>query len=217
MYGYGYAGYSNPYASGVVGTGVGQPGASAYNYSQPLNTAAAPPEETAASQATTVFDQARDAFKSGDYSTALQRIQQALGPMPNDATMHEFLALVLFAQGTYDQAAAPLYAVLSIGPGWDWTTLISNYSDANLYTQQIRSLETFVKANPGSAQAHFVLAYHYITQGHGDAAAGQLKQVVALQPSDTLSAQLLAKLQPAAARRRRRRYRSRASRSTWAS
>ena len=177
----------------------GQPGASAYNYSQPLNTAAAPPEETAASQATTVFDQARDAFKAGDYSTALQRIQQALGPMPNDATMHEFLALVLFAQGTYDQAAAPLYAVLSIGPGWDWTTLISNYSDANLYTQQLRSLEAFVKANPGSAQAHFVLAYHYITQGHGDAAAGQLKQVVAIQPSDTLSAQLLGKLQPAAA------------------
>ena len=119
--------------------------------------------------------------------------------MPNDATMHEFLALVLFAQGTYDQAAAPLYAVLSVGPGWDWTTLIGNYSDANLYTQQLRSLEAFVKANPRSAQAQFVLAYHYITQGHGDAAAGQLKQVVALQPSDTLSAQLLGKLQPATA------------------
>ena len=44
-----------------------------------------------------------------------------------------------------------------------------------------------------------MLAYHYITQGHGDAAAGQLKQVVALQPSDTLSAQLLGKLQPATA------------------
>ena len=56
-----------------------------------------------------------------------------------------------------------------------------------------------MKANPTSAQAQFVLAYHYITQGHGDAAAGQLKEVVALQPSDTLSAQLLAKLQPASA------------------
>ena len=102
-------------------------------------------------------------------------------------------------RAAYEQAAAPLYAVLSVGPGWDWTTLISNYSDANLYTQQLRSLEAFVKANPRSAQAHFVLAYHYITQGHGDAAAGQLKQVVALQPSDTLSAQLLGKLQPASA------------------
>ena len=39
--------------------------------------------------------------------------------------------LVLFAQGKYEQAAAPLYSVLSVGPGWDWTTLIGNYSDAN--------------------------------------------------------------------------------------
>ena len=30
--------------------------------------------------------------------------------MPNDVTLHEFLALVLFAQGQYEQAAAPLYA-----------------------------------------------------------------------------------------------------------
>ena len=42
--------------------------------------------------------------------------------MPNDASLHEFRALVLFALGQYEQAAATLYAVLSNGPGWDWTT-----------------------------------------------------------------------------------------------
>jgi hypothetical protein len=42
-----------------------------------------------------------------------------------------------------------------------------------------------------------VLANHNITQGHQDAAASQLKAVVALQSNDTLSAQLLGKLQPA--------------------
>jgi tetratricopeptide (TPR) repeat protein len=206
MYGYGYSGYSNPYGGGVSGVVSGQPAASAqpasapaYDYSQPLNTAAAPPQPTATDQATAFFDQARDAFKSNDYATAIQLDQQALGLMPNDATIHEFLALAFFAQGKYEQAAAPLYAVLSIGPGWDWTTLIGNYTDASLYTEQVRGLEAFLKANPKSAKARFVLAYHYITQGHADAAAGQLKQVVALQPSDTLSAQLLSKLQPASA------------------
>ena len=44
-----------------------------------------------------------------------------------------------------------------------------------------------------------MLAYHYITQGHGDAAVGFLKSVVALEPNDTLSAQLLKMLQPASA------------------
>ena len=212
MYGYGYSSYANPYAAGY-GTGVAVPAgipsstnaaaqpavAQAYDYSQPLNTAAAPPAQDAATQATSTFDQARNAFRSNDYATALQLVQQALGPMPNDTTMHEFLALVLFAQGKYEQAAAPLYAVLSVGPGWDWTTLISNYSDANLYTEQIRALEAYIKANPSSAQAQFVLAYHYITQGHGDAAAGFLKNVVTLQPNDTLSAQLLKMVQPASA------------------
>jgi tetratricopeptide (TPR) repeat protein len=206
MYGYGYSGYSNPYAGGASGIVAAQPiagaqpsAAPAYDYSQPINTAAAPPQQTATDQATSVFDQARDAFKANDYANALQGVQQALGQMPNDATLHEFLGLVQFAQGKYDPAAASLYAVLSAGPGWDWTTLIGNYSDANLYTEQLRALEAYVRANPSSAQAHFVLAYHYITQGHGDAAAKQLKEVVALQPDDTLSAQLLGKLQPTAA------------------
>jgi hypothetical protein len=39
-----------------------------------------------------------------------------------------------------------------------------------------------------------VLAYHYLTEGYLDAAADFLKQVVALKPSDTLSAKLLEQL-----------------------
>ena len=188
---------------GQAGLYAQSAGGPAYDYSQPINTQAAAPEQTTIDQVTAVFDQARDAFRSSDYPTALQLDQQALAQMPNDATMHEFLSLVLFAQGKYEPAAAPLYAVLTVGPGWDWTTLIGNYADANLYTTQLRALEAYVKANPKAAQARFVLAYHYITQGNGDAAADQLKEVVALQPNDTLSAQLLAKLQPAAGTRLR--------------
>jgi len=43
--------------------------------------------------------------------------------------------------------------------------LIGNYSDSSLYTGQLRGLEDFVKANPQSAKAQFVLAYHYISDG----------------------------------------------------
>ena len=157
----------------------------AYDYSQPVNTAAAPPDvPPPADQATTPAAQARQAFQAGDYANAIQLTQQALGQMPNDVDLHEFLALGLFAQGNYEQAAAPLYAVLSVGPGWDWTTLIGNYPDAGVYTGQLRGLEAFVKANPRSAKAQFVLAYHYISQGHGEAAIRPLKDVVALQPND---------------------------------
>jgi hypothetical protein len=121
----------------------------------------------------------------------LRLADDALKVLPNDATLHEFRALVLFAAGKYDLAAGPLYAVLSVGPGWDWTTMANLYPEVDVYTAQLRKLEAFVTANPKSTSGRFVLAYHYLTQGHTDAAVAQLQQVVALAPQDTLSAQLV--------------------------
>ena len=110
---------------------------------------------------------------------------------PNDASIHEFRALCLFAMGRYDDAAVPLYAVLAIGPGWDWATLIGLYPNVEVYTTQLRRLEAYVASNPQSATSRFVLAYHYLTEGFNDAAAVQLKQVVALRPNDAVAAKLL--------------------------
>ena len=129
-----------------------------YDYSQPINPQSAPPDETVVSQATTVFDSAREAFKNGDYAKALELVDQALKTTPNDAALHEFRALCLFALKRYDEAAAVLYAVLSVGPGWDWTTLISLYGDPETYTQQLRALESYCSQHPQSAAARFVLA-----------------------------------------------------------
>ena len=156
--------------------GPQQTAAQGYNYSQPISTTAAVPEQAVAGQATSAFDQAREAFKSGDYPQALQLDQQALAQSPNDATMHEFLGLTYFAQGKYDQAASPLYAVLSVRPGWDWTTLSGMYPDVETYTGQLRALEAYVKANPDSATARFVLAYQYLAEGHDPEAIAQLKK-----------------------------------------
>ena len=114
---------------------------------------------------------------------------------PNDAALHEFRALCLFALKRYDEAAAVLYAVLSVGPGWDWTTLISLYGDPETYTQQLRALESYCSQHPQSAAARFVLAYHYLTQGHAEAAVRQLKIVQQLQPKDQLTAQLIQQIQ----------------------
>ncbi|MGA8348023.1 MAG: tetratricopeptide repeat protein [Isosphaeraceae bacterium] len=203
MYGWGYSNYNNAYSGlGPIGGGGNQPpvgtGPPPFDYSQPISTTAAAPAAPVAAKATADFDQARDAFKQGNYALAVQLGEQALGQMPNDPNIHQFLALGLFAQGQYDQAAAPLYAVLTIGPGWNWTTLIGSYAEADTYTQQLRALEAYIRANPQSAPAHFVAGYHYLTQGHNDAAAKQFEQAAGLQPADKLSAQLAAQLQPPA-------------------
>src|SRR5262249_26078745 len=111
--------------------------------------------------------------------------------LPRDAALHEFRALIFFATKDYRRSAATLYAVLSAGPGWDWTTLSGMYANVSTDTEQLRSLEQYIKDNLNSAQARFVLAYHYLTCGHTEAARGQYEEVLKLQPQDALSAQLL--------------------------
>ena len=140
------------------------------------------------------FDSARDAFMNGEYQQALTQVDQAIALLPNDAVLHEFRGLVLFALGDYQQAAASVYAALSVGPGWDWTTLSGFYPDTDVYTQQLRALEQYASQNPNQSDARFLLAYQYLTCGYTDQAIGQLQEVVQLNPKDQLSAQLLASL-----------------------
>ncbi|HEV3136391.1 MAG TPA: hypothetical protein VGZ26_00780, partial [Pirellulales bacterium] len=92
---------------------------------QPPTGDAAPPDADIGPppEAIKLFDAAREAFKSNDYPRALREVDKAIKLLPSDTTLHEFRALVLFAQGKYRDAAAGAYAVLSVGPGWTWETV----------------------------------------------------------------------------------------------
>jgi len=153
-----------------------------------------PPEPAASDPGLAAFEEAHAAFIAGNYDAALSGVNRALSSHPDDATLHEFRALVMFATGKYRDAAAGLNAVLAVGPGWDWTTLSGMYSSIDVYTQQLRKLEDYTKQNPQAADAQFVLAYQYITCGHTAQAAQQLQKVVAENPKDQVAAQLLAML-----------------------
>ena len=88
------------------------------------------------SDAVAQLDAARAAVADGDYAKALAQCDKAIAQQPNDVVLHEFRGLALFALHRYKEAAGTIYAVLSIGPGWDWTTLSGFYPDVNIYTQQ---------------------------------------------------------------------------------
>src|SRR5436190_5765872 len=91
LYGSGYMSYFNPYWGGGLG------GANyAYNYAQPIYVSASAP--ATADTVTQTFDGARDAFKAGDYATALKLVDQAIKENPSDEVLHEFRALTQFAQ-----------------------------------------------------------------------------------------------------------------------
>jgi tetratricopeptide (TPR) repeat protein len=166
---------------------------------EPLPTTDPPPPDTkdeTVAKANKEFDAAREAFKAGDPVKAQALVDKAIVLLPSDATLHEFRALTLFAQGRYKDAAATLYAVLAAGPGWDWKTMRGLYPDEDSYTRQLRALEEHVRKDPNSAEARFVLAYQYLVLGSKDEAVKQLKEVVRLQPQDKLSSALLKALTP---------------------
>ena len=180
-YNSGYLGYSNPYYDGSYG---------GYNYAQPIpvDYGAAPMPE--GNPADAALNDAVAAFKQNDYDAALDIIDKGIAQYPTDSVMHEFRALVLFAEGDYQQAAATIHSVLAIGPGWDWTTLASLYTNLGIYTDQLRTLRAFVGEHPQDGAARFLLAYHYMIAGHTDAAAAQLQQVVTIAPGDRVAADL---------------------------
>jgi tetratricopeptide (TPR) repeat protein len=192
---WGYCAYDNPYYTTPIVVGD-----ASIDYSQPTVPTNVPDEAydvsddggetTPPTEASQFLDAARDSFIQGDYAAALKSADQAIAKQPGDTVALEVRSLVCFAMKKYKEAAAAAYAVLSVGPGWDWTTQCGFYPDESVYTKQLRELEQYVTQNPNSSEARFVLACQYLTCGYADAAANQWNEVAKLNPKDRLSAQL---------------------------
>ena len=179
----GYMPYTNPYYLAPSAGPV------FYNYAQPVPVAL-DGANSASAEARQDFDAALGQFKAGEYPAALALVNKAIQGQPSDAVMHEFRALVLFAMKDYSQAAATIHSVLAVGPGWDWATLSSLYPNVEVYTPQLRNLESYVGSNPNAANARFLLGYHYMTAAHPKEAADKFREVIRLAPGDRVAADL---------------------------
>jgi tetratricopeptide (TPR) repeat protein len=153
--------------------------------SSPPATPDVPPE------ATEHFGRAREAFKSEQYDLALKEVEEAIRVLPKDTTLHEFRALVLFAQGKYKEAASGIYAILAVGPGWNWETMSGLYANADTYTKQLRALEAYVRQNLSAPDGRFLLAYQYLVLNSIPQAVTELKEFEKLVPKDELAPQLV--------------------------
>jgi tetratricopeptide (TPR) repeat protein len=198
---WGYWPYYNPYSTEVVVVER-----TVIDYSQPIVVAApaAPAIPASGAESTDpasldkesvrLLDASRDAFVKADYQAAMALINQAIARKPNDPVLHEVRSLVLFARGQYSPAAAAIFAVLSVGPGWDAATLSGFYPNPAVYSDQMRALEQHCSGHADQAEVHFLLAYHYMVGGRIEAAAAEFQEAMRLNPKDQLSPQLLAGL-----------------------
>jgi cytochrome c-type biogenesis protein CcmH/NrfG len=133
-----------------------------------------------------------EAFREGSYASALRLAGHAAVDDPRDPNVHLLLSLSLFAQGNYQGAAAEAHAVAAMGAKVDWPSLIGFYNNkGDVYTSQLRALETYVGKNPSLTAARFLLGFHYLADGFKAAAQTELLPVVNAIPQDRITADLL--------------------------
>jgi tetratricopeptide (TPR) repeat protein len=149
------------------------------------------PERTVQEQAQAQLEATRTAFRDRNYREAQRLVEAALAAAPEEAVLHEFRSLVLFALGRYGEAAAALYALLAVHPGWNWTTLSSLYGNIGDYQQQLQALNAARQAQPDAANLQFLYAYHMLTIGKPDDAKTALLQARKSLPEDPLLNQML--------------------------
>jgi Tfp pilus assembly protein PilF len=168
----------------------------ALDYSVPIRIPAADSRESIqdmvrSERAIQRFDDARESFRRGDYARANDLIDESIALLPSDPALHQFRALVLFARHRYSEASAVIYSVLAVAPGWDWETINRLYDDPNRYEEHLRDLIRHVRTRP-AADAQFLLAYHCMVIGEWAAAEEQLEQVLAANPTDRVTRNMLA-------------------------
>jgi tetratricopeptide (TPR) repeat protein len=141
------------------------------------------------------YDEARAAFTQGDYRNALRLAEHAGVESPQNAKVHELIALALLALEDYRGAATAAHAALALAPPSDWNNLYSYYNDADKYTAQLRKLEKTVADVPSSAAGHFLLGYHYLMTGAKAEAKTHFAQAAKLTPNDKLAQHILKQLE----------------------
>jgi tetratricopeptide (TPR) repeat protein len=178
-------------------THVGEADAASYSYgaASSANSRGTPPTIKLSPQqrADDRFTLAKEAFRSGDYNSALLWAANSNREMPQART-RALMAQILFAQGDFRGAAAEARAAVAMGPVMDWRTLYSFYGYATpRFSRQLSALEEFVRQNPSSADGHFLLGYQRLALGHAEAAHAQLAIASVIEPTDVAATGLLAK------------------------
>lgn len=172
--------YENPYISGRSGAPV--------DYSLPVDTEQfLLTDREPQALAFGPLSEAMDLMRAGNYSQALARFDGLVAQDPGNVALHELRSLALFGLQRFDEAAETLYAVLSVAPGSNWTTMIAEFGSLEVYNRSLGALREHLRTPQHTSAGHFVIAYHYLSQGHSDAARVHFQRASEGEPRDQVS------------------------------
>jgi tetratricopeptide (TPR) repeat protein len=186
--GYGGSGYGGGYGGGYGSNYASNPNDYGYDSNQFA-------QATAASEAAT-FDQAGEqAFQAGQYRDAAYDFRHALVDDQQNGVVAMMLAQALFAQGSYNEAAAATELGMVLLPQDQWGIVVKNYKELYpnnaTYTQQLRAAEQARNAKPDDPALRFVLGFQFNYLGYPTQAAKEVEKAVQLMPHDEFSKRLL--------------------------
>ncbi len=188
LLGYGYGGYA--------GYGPGYYNAAYY---APTTTQAAQAAPPAADQYIAAGEQA---FKSGQYESAIRSWQHALVEDPANGGVAMMMAQALFAIGQYDAAASAVQVGMQSLEQAQWGNLVKNYRELypNIqnYSTQLKALEKARDTKPDDPALRFLLGYHFGYLGYPKEAVRELDKCLDRQPQDQAAWKLRAIFAPQA-------------------
>jgi tetratricopeptide (TPR) repeat protein len=130
-------------------------------------------------------DQIRANLEAGRLDAALDQARSAVGQYARSSELQQLLGVILFKKGLNEEARGAFRRAIACDPN-----LPQNYFDLALvdlaekrYPDAASSLATYLRFDPGNAQAHLLLGRAYHNQNQTMPAIEQFKKALALQPA----------------------------------
>jgi tetratricopeptide (TPR) repeat protein len=138
--------------------------------------------------------QGEEAFKAENYEGAIQALRHAIVDDPSNGGPVLLLGQALFATGQYEQAAGAIQEGLRLVNPDQWGAIVGNYASLyntnDVFTRQVRALESAIAKNPGSPALRFLSGYEYGFLGYPKEAVAELDQVLKAAPQDQATKKL---------------------------
>lgn len=201
---YAYDAYGNGYANGYMqGAAAATPpvanpsavSSTSKTTALPIPTNAPQPAGRAPNAAAQPFvDRGEAAFRSGDYSGAVQALRHAVVDDPQNGLITLLLGQALFASGHFEEAAGATQAAMRQLPKEQWGVIVAHYEELygkrTDYTDQLHVLEKAIQDKPAEPALRFLAGFHYAYLGFATEAVDQLEAGLKLAPRDEMARQL---------------------------